>query len=136
MRTLEVDQYAPATAVILLKLSISSPPHRPQGYAPCGYGIADGTEQPRKIPKDARHGPVGGEGIVLLTNPCDSGQALIMGRIALLREQAAILRTLARSFDIPSIRDQLLALANHLELAKRIEEKPQGADLKPGVPPD
>jgi len=37
-----------------------------------------------------------------------------MGRIALLREQAALLRTVAGSFDIPSIRDQLIALATTL----------------------
>jgi hypothetical protein len=51
------------------------------------------------------------------------GERGVMGRIALLREQAALLRTVAGSFDIPSIRDQLIALATHCEeLAKSLEE--------------
>ena len=38
-----------------------------------------------------------------------------MTHTAQLREQADILRTLARSFNIPSIRDQLLAIAARCE---------------------
>jgi hypothetical protein len=41
-----------------------------------------------------------------------------------------ILRRLARSFDIPRIRDQLLDIAGRCEeVAKSMEENPQGADL-------
>jgi hypothetical protein len=48
-----------------------------------------------------------------------------MERIAQLREQAAILRMLANSFDIPNIRDKLLDLAERCEVqAKSIEEHP------------
>ena len=38
-----------------------------------------------------------------------------MTQIVQLREQADVLRTLARSFNIPSIRDQLLVIAAHCE---------------------
>jgi hypothetical protein len=45
-----------------------------------------------------------------------------MERIATLREQASVLRTLASSFDIQSIRDQLLDLAVRCEqLAESLE---------------
>ena len=55
-----------------------------------------------------------------------------MERIATLREQAAILRTLASSFDIETIRSQLLELALQVdELAKSIEEDPRAAGLSP-----
>lgn len=55
-----------------------------------------------------------------------------MERIATLREQAAILRTLASSFDIETIRGQLLELALQVdELAKSIEENPEAAGLSP-----
>jgi hypothetical protein len=46
-----------------------------------------------------------------------------MTRVGQLREQARILRTLAGSFDIPSIKEQLLALAARCEdLAASIEK--------------
>jgi hypothetical protein len=61
-----------------------------------------------------------------------------MERIVVLREQAALLRTLAFSFDIQEIQDQLLDLAARCdELAKSMEERRQGADLRPDeLPPD
>jgi len=53
-------------------------------------------------------------------------------RITLLREQAAVLRTLATSFDVLNIRDQLVDIAARCEaMAKSIEENPQGAGLSP-----
>lgn len=49
----------------------------------------------------------------------------------MLHEQASILRTLAESFDIQPIRDQLLGLAARCEeLARSMEENPQNADLR------
>jgi hypothetical protein len=46
-----------------------------------------------------------------------------MTRVGQLREQARILRTLAGSFDIPSIKEQLMALAARCEdLAASIEQ--------------
>ena len=57
------------------------------------------------------------------------GQAV--GRVRMLREQAAVLRKLAGSFDIQPIRDQLLNLAACCEeLAKSMEENPQAASLR------
>jgi hypothetical protein len=48
-----------------------------------------------------------------------------MARIALLREQAATLRTVAGGVDVLVIRDQLIALAEQCEaLAKSLEENP------------
>ena len=53
-----------------------------------------------------------------------------MERIAILREQALVLRTLARSFDIPAIRDRLLELADRCdELARSLEETPRAAGI-------
>jgi hypothetical protein len=43
-------------------------------------------------------------------DPWPSGQWAVE-RVATLREQASVLRTLAGSFDIKTIRDQLLELA-------------------------
>jgi len=55
-----------------------------------------------------------------------------MERIAVLREQAALLRTLAFSFDIQEIQDQLLDLAARCdELAKSMEENSQAVGLNP-----
>ncbi len=55
-----------------------------------------------------------------------------MERIVVLREQAAVLRALAGSFDIDSIRRQLLDLASQVdELAKSMEENPKAAGLSP-----
>jgi hypothetical protein len=46
-----------------------------------------------------------------------------MNKLALLKEQAKVLRALAASFDMPSIRDQLLALAEKCEaLAESTQE--------------
>ena len=58
--------------------------------------------------------------------------------VRMLREQAALLRTLAGSFDIRILRDRLLDIAAQCEeLAKRIEENPQAAGLTPpDAPPD
>lgn len=57
-----------------------------------------------------------------------------MERIAMLREQASILRALAGSFDIPVIRDRLVELADRCdELASSIEENPQAAGIKPAA---
>jgi hypothetical protein len=51
-----------------------------------------------------------------------------MERITMLRQQAAILRTLASSFDIERIRDQLLDIAARCdELATTLEENPPAA---------
>jgi hypothetical protein len=53
-----------------------------------------------------------------------------MERVAMLREQASILRKLAGSFDIQSIRDRLLDLAARCEeLARSMEENSRAADL-------
>jgi len=59
-------------------------------------------------------------------------------RIILLREQASVLRTLATSFDVLNIRDQLLDIAARCEeMVKSIEENPQGAGLgPPNMQPD
>ena len=55
-----------------------------------------------------------------------------MERIATLREQASVLRALARSFDIPAMRDQLLDIAARCEaLARSIEENLPSADVEP-----
>ena len=55
-----------------------------------------------------------------------------MERIAVLREQAAVLRTLASSFDIDTIRRQLLDLAAQVdELARSMEENGRAVGLKP-----
>lgn len=55
-----------------------------------------------------------------------------MERIVVLREQAAVLRALAGSFDIDSIRRQLLDLASRVdELAKSMEQNPKAAGLSP-----
>ena len=61
-----------------------------------------------------------------------------MERVNLLREQVAILRALANSFDDQFIRKQLLAIAAQCdEFAKSIEEKPRGAPVRrKGLPPD
>jgi len=49
-----------------------------------------------------------------------------MRRITILREQTSILRSLANSFDVLSIRNQLLDLAARCdEMAKSMEENPQ-----------
>jgi hypothetical protein len=55
-----------------------------------------------------------------------------MERIAILREQASVLRALARSFDIPAMRDQLLDVAARCEaLARSIEENLPSAGIEP-----
>jgi len=55
-----------------------------------------------------------------------------MDRMTHLREQATLLRTLAASFDIPNIRDQLLDLATRCEaLAADIEAEHRDALQKP-----
>lgn len=61
-----------------------------------------------------------------------------MERITRLREQAAILRSLASSFDIETIRRQLVDIATHCELlAKSMEDDPDAAGLKlSDLPPD
>jgi hypothetical protein len=57
-----------------------------------------------------------------------------MERVAVLREQAAILRALARSFDVQTIRDQLLNIAALCDdMAKSWEENPRAAGLKPSA---
>ena len=51
-----------------------------------------------------------------------------MDRMTQLREQTTLLRTLAASFDIPNIRDQLLDLATRCEaLAAEIEAEHRDA---------
>ena len=56
-----------------------------------------------------------------------------MNRVDTLREQSAILRTLAESFDEPTIRADLLALAQRCErLAEVVIAKiPEGAKSSP-----
>jgi hypothetical protein len=55
-----------------------------------------------------------------------------MERVTTLREQASVLRTLASSFDIQTIRDQLLDLATRCDmLAKSLEENPEIVDIRP-----
>jgi hypothetical protein len=55
-----------------------------------------------------------------------------MERIATLREQASVLRALARSFDIPAMRDQLLDIAARCDaLARSIEQNLPSADVEP-----
>jgi hypothetical protein len=55
-----------------------------------------------------------------------------MDRVTQLREQTALLRTLAASFDIPNIRAQLLDLATRCEaLAAEIEAEHRAALQKP-----
>ena len=57
-------------------------------------------------------------------------QGEAMERIAILHEQAAVLRALASSFDAGSIRDQLLDLAVRCDdMVKSVEENPQAAGL-------
>jgi hypothetical protein len=52
-----------------------------------------------------------------------------MERIAILREQASVLRLLAGSFDIPAMRDQLLDIAARCEaLARTIEQSLRQAE--------
>ena len=59
-----------------------------------------------------------------------------MERIAVLREQAAILRALANSFNDLTIREQLLDLAARCdETAKSWDANPQAAGLKPSASP-
>ena len=61
-----------------------------------------------------------------------------MDRTATLREQAKVLRVLAASFDIPSVRDELLDLAKSCEaLAASIEAEHRDAEQDPlyQVPP-
>ena len=53
-----------------------------------------------------------------------------MERVATLREQASVLRALARSFDIAPIRVQLLDLAERCEmLAQSLEDDPESAGM-------
>ena len=53
-----------------------------------------------------------------------------MERVATLREQASVLRALARSFDIAPIQNQLLDLAERCEeLAYSLEADPENAGL-------
>ena len=61
-----------------------------------------------------------------------------MTQIAVLHEQAAVLRALADSFSAADIRGAHLDIAERCEsMAKAMEENPQGAGLKPaGFPPD
>ncbi len=55
-----------------------------------------------------------------------------MERVATLREQASVLRALARSFDIAPIRNQLSDLADRCEeLAESIEAHREKADTGP-----
>jgi len=55
-----------------------------------------------------------------------------MERIAILREQASVLRALARSFDIPAMRDQLLDIAARGDaLARSIEQSLPSAGIDP-----
>ena len=52
-----------------------------------------------------------------------------MERVATLREQASVLRALARSFDIAPIRDQLLDLAERCDaLAHSVEPRTENAE--------
>jgi hypothetical protein len=53
-----------------------------------------------------------------------------MERVAALREQATVLRTLARSFDIAPIRNQILTLAQRCDdLAQAMETDPESAGI-------
>ncbi len=55
-----------------------------------------------------------------------------MERAITLREQASVLRTLARSFDIQTIRDQLLDLATRCDmLAQSQEANPEIVSIQP-----
>ena len=66
-------------------------------------------------------------------DPWPSGQWAVE-RVATLREQASVLRTLAGSFDIKTIRDQLLELAARCDgLAKSMKENPEAAEIKPAA---
>jgi len=57
---------------------------------------------------------------------------MAMERIARLHEQASVLQMLAGSFDIQTIRDQLLELAARCDqLADSMEQNPQSAGLTP-----
>jgi hypothetical protein len=57
-----------------------------------------------------------------------------MERVAMLHEQASMLRTVAGTFDVQPIRDQLLDIAARCEeLAKSNEQKPQAADLRQAI---
>ena len=58
----------------------------------------------------------------------------VMTRIAQLREQASILRSLAASIDVPAIRDQVLVLAGQCDaLALLLERDPPKADPTTGT---
>jgi hypothetical protein len=58
----------------------------------------------------------------------------VMTRIAQLREQASILRSLAGSIDVPAIRDQVLVLAGQCDaLALLLEQDPPKADPTTGT---
>jgi hypothetical protein len=60
-----------------------------------------------------------------------------MERIAILREQASLLRALATSFDIPLMRDQSLEIAARCDaIARSLEENPQSADVAPPASAD
>ena len=66
---------------------------------------------------------------------------LMMSRADYLREQAALLRGVAGTFDVRSIRDRILALADEcVELAKLVEKSPSveaprsSAPLSRGIP--
>jgi len=60
-----------------------------------------------------------------------------MERIAILREQASVLRALATSFDIPLMRDQLLEIAARCDaIARSLEENAQSADVTPAASAD
>jgi len=55
-----------------------------------------------------------------------------MERVSTLREQSSVLRTLASTFDIQTIRDQLLDLATRCDmLAKSLEENPEIVSIQP-----
>lgn len=50
----------------------------------------------------------------------------VMARLDMLREQAAILRSLAATVDIPKVRQELLNLAARCaDLARELEDNPQ-----------
>ena len=67
-----------------------------------------------------------------LLQQCHRQNGQAMERIAILREQAAVLRKLASSFDVQSIRDQLLDIAARWdEMVRWLEENPQAAGLRP-----
>lgn len=60
-----------------------------------------------------------------------------MERIAILHEQAAVLRALAGSFEVETMRDQLLDLAARCDdMAKALEENAGAAGMIPAGFPD